>query len=81
MGKKNSNAIFVINCGEIKNIPADRKIAYGCLVVDYREQKKDPNRVQLTVGCNLIKYTGSAMDGSDYPQLAKILHLSDCGLT
>ena len=44
-GKKGSNTVFVLDHGRIKNIPADRKIAYGRLVVDYREQKADPNRV------------------------------------
>ena len=52
---KGSNTIFVLDHGGIKNIPADRKIAYGRLVAEYREQKKDPNRVRLTAVGNLIK--------------------------
>ena len=31
---------------------------YTQIVVDFRPQKKDPNRVQLTAGGNLIKYPG-----------------------
>ena len=42
----------------IKNIPKDRKVTYGRLVVDYREQKEDPNQVRLTAGGNLISYPG-----------------------
>ena len=43
---------------EIKNIPADRTITYGRIVIDYRPQKDDPNRVRITAGGNLI---------TDYP--------------
>ena len=35
---------------EIKNIPKDRVVTYARIVVDYREQKKDPNRVRITAG-------------------------------
>ena len=55
--EKGSNAIFMMNHDEIK-IPADGKIKYGSLVVDYREQKIDPNRVWLPAGGSLIKYPG-----------------------
>ena len=41
---------------EITNIPADRTITYARIMVDYREQKTDPNRVRITVGGNLIEY-------------------------
>ena len=42
----------------IKQIPKDRVIMYTRIVVDYRPQKKDPNRVRLTAGGNLINYPG-----------------------
>ena len=58
MGEKGSNAIFVLDHEGIKNIPTDQKIMYGRLVLDYREQKKDPNLVRLTAGGNLITYPG-----------------------
>ena len=32
----------------IKNIPKDRVVTYARIVVDYRPQKKDPNRVRIT---------------------------------
>ena len=41
---------------ETKNIPADQTIIYARLVIDYRPQRKDPNRVKLTAGGNLIIY-------------------------
>ena len=44
-GEKGSSVIFILDHEGIKNISVDRKIMYGCLVVDYREQKVDPNRV------------------------------------
>ena len=42
--EKGSTAIFVVNHDKRKNIQADRKITYGRLVVDYREQKTDPHK-------------------------------------
>ena len=41
---------------EIANISPDRTVTYAKIVVDYRPQKSDPNRVQLTGGGNLIDY-------------------------
>ena len=41
---------------EIRCIPADRTVTYARIVVDYRAQKNDPNRVRITVGGNLIDY-------------------------
>ena len=34
----------------IKNIPKDRVVTYARIVVDYRPQKADPNRVRITAG-------------------------------
>ena len=41
---------------EINQIPADQTVTYARIVVDYRSHKKDPNRVRITAGGNLIKY-------------------------
>ena len=41
---------------KITNIPKDRTVTYARIVVNYRTQKSDPNRVIITVGGNLIKY-------------------------
>ena len=38
----------------IKNIPKDRVVTYAGIVVDYRLQKADPNRVRISAGGNLI---------------------------
>ena len=35
---------------EIAKIPKGRTVTYARIVVDYRKQKADPNRVQITVG-------------------------------
>ena len=40
----------------IDNIPADRTVTYTRIVVDFRPQKDDPNRVRITAGGNLIVY-------------------------
>jgi hypothetical protein len=41
------------------DIPAGRKATYVRIVVDIRPQKAEPNRVQFTVGGNLIEYLGN----------------------
>ena len=43
---------------QITNIPKDRTVTYGRIVIDYQPQKSDPNRVRITAGGNLI---------TDYP--------------
>ena len=39
-------------------IPNDRVVTYANIVVDYRPQKDDPNRVRITSRGNLIIYPG-----------------------
>ena len=39
---------------EIAAIPGDCTITFSRIVVDYRKQKSDPNRVRITVGGNLL---------------------------
>ena len=53
-GEKGTNALHVMSHDEIANIPADRVVTYARIVVDYRPQKADPNRVRITAGGNLI---------------------------
>ena len=56
---KGTNTIKFLTLDEIRNIPADRIIAYARIVVDSCPHKpKEPNRVRLTVGGNLIEYPG-----------------------
>ena len=41
---------------EIQKIPPDRTVTYARIVIDYRPQKDDPNRLRITMGGNLIDY-------------------------
>eukprot|EP00956_Cyclotella_meneghiniana_P014503 scaffold21710_cov36-Cyclotella_meneghiniana.AAC.1 len=54
-GEKGTNSIFVMSHKDIANIPKGRTVTYGRIVIDYRPQKADPNRVRITAGGNLIK--------------------------
>jgi len=56
--KEGTNTIFFMSIEEIKQIPKDRTVTYARIVVDYRPQKDDPNRVRITVGGNLIDCPG-----------------------
>ena len=40
---------------EIAAIPSDRTITYAIIMVNYRKQKNDPDRVRITVGGNLLE--------------------------
>jgi hypothetical protein len=42
----------------LKNIPHDRKITYGKIVCDYKPHKKEKECVQLTVGGDILNYSG-----------------------
>ena len=58
-GYKNTpgtNTIRFLSLDEIDNIPKDRVVTYTRIVVDFRPQKDDPNRVQITAGGHLIVY-------------------------
>eukprot|EP00984_Skeletonema_dohrnii_P002769 scaffold955_cov79-Skeletonema_dohrnii-CCMP3373.AAC.11 len=57
-GEKGTNCVFVMTPDEIMNIPSDRVVTYARIVVDYRPQKKNPNRVRITAGGNLLEYPG-----------------------
>ena len=51
-----TDIICFLSREEIKCIPVDRTITYARIVVDYRQQKEDPNRVRITAGGVLIDY-------------------------
>ena len=53
---KGTQTIHYMTDEEIKCILGDRTVTYACIVVDFRPQKTDPNRVRITVGGNLIDY-------------------------
>ena len=56
--EKGTDTVKFLTHQEIADIPVDRTVTYARIVVDYREQKADPNRVRITVGGNLIDYPG-----------------------
>ena len=59
-GQKGTNSVFVMTHKEIdiaKN--TGHKWTYARVVVDYRPQKEDPNRIRIAVGGNLITYRGN----------------------
>jgi hypothetical protein len=43
---------------DLETIPNDRKITYGKIVCDYKPHKKEKERVRLTVGGDIIDYSG-----------------------
>jgi hypothetical protein len=60
MGQQGTNAMFVMTHDKIKHVLGSGKtFTYGNPVVDYRPQKADPHRIQITAGGNLITYESS----------------------
>ena len=57
----------------IKNIPKDRVVTYTQIVVDYRPQKADPDRVRITAGGNLIQYPGELTTRTSDLRTTKIM--------
>ena len=53
---KGTNTVEFMSHEEIEDIPKDQTVTYARIVVDYRPQKDDPNRVRITIGGNLIDY-------------------------
>jgi hypothetical protein len=43
---------------KLANVPKDRKITYGKIVCDYKPHKKEKERVRLTVGGDILDYSG-----------------------
>ena len=68
-----TNTIYVLTHAHIRKIPPDRTVTYARIVVDYRPQKSDPNRVRLTAGGNLINYPGELTTRTADLTTAKIL--------
>ena len=53
---KGTDTIKFMSLNKISQIPRDRTVTYARIVVDYQEQKADPNHVCITVEGNLIEY-------------------------
>jgi len=58
---------------QIRTIPKDRVVTYARIVVDFRPQKEDPNRVRITAGGNLIQYPGELTTRTANLTTSKIL--------
>ena len=50
-----TNTMRFLYINGIRNIQRDRVVTYARILVDYRSHKKDPNRVRITAGGNLLK--------------------------
>ena len=48
--EKGTNTVQFMDLEEIAQIPKGKIVTYANIVVDYRPQKKDPNRVRITAG-------------------------------
>ena len=72
-GTKGHDAIHVLTHEQIAAIPKHKVITYARLVVDFRPQKKDPNRVRMTAGGNLIQYSGELTTRTADLTTAKII--------
>jgi hypothetical protein len=57
----------------LTDIPKDRKITYGKIVCDYKPQKKEKERVQLTVGGDRLDYSGDVATSTEDITTFKIL--------
>jgi hypothetical protein len=68
-----TDSIFILPHEKIKQIPSDRVVTYANIVVDYRPQKSNPNRVRITAGGNLIDYPGELTTRTADLSTAKIL--------
>ena len=53
---KGIDMINFMSLDKIPNILADQTTTFARILIDYREQKEDPNWVRIMVGENLIEY-------------------------
>jgi hypothetical protein len=58
---------------KLTNIPKDRQIIYGKIVCDYKPHKKGKERVRLTVGGDMLDYSGDVATSTAYTTTFKIL--------
>ena len=52
---KGTGTFFFLDLDQIARIPKGKVVTYARVVVDYREHKKEKERMRLTVGGNLIE--------------------------
>ena len=72
-GTKGTDTIFFMSHDEIKRIPRNRTVTYAHIVVDYRPQREDPNRVRISVGGNPINLPGELTTRTADLSTSKIL--------
>ena len=53
---KGTSTVQFMSHEEIAKIPKGKVVTYARIVVDFRPQKSDPNRVRIAAGGNLINY-------------------------
>ena len=68
-----TNTFLFMSHHEIRDIPPDKTITYARIVVKYRPQTSDPDRVRLTVGGNLLNVPGNLRTTTAYITTSKIL--------
>jgi hypothetical protein len=61
----------------LKNIPHDRNITYGKIVCDYKPHKKEKERVWLTIGGDMLDYSGDiATSTADITTIKILINIS-----
>ena len=55
-----------------------KKPTYARIVVDFRPQKEDPNRVRITAGGNLIQYAGDLTTRTADLTVTKMVSMEQC---
>jgi hypothetical protein len=58
---------------QIKKIPKDRKITYGKIVCVYKPHKQEKERVQMTIGGDILDYSGDVATSTADTTTFKIL--------
>ena len=78
-GQKGTTSVFVMTHNEIDIAKAaGHTWTYARIVVDYRTQKEDPNRIRIAVGGNLIIYKGNTSTQTANLTTSKLLWNSVC---
>jgi hypothetical protein len=62
-----------VSSSNLKNIPEDRNITYGKIVCDYKPHKQEKERVRLTVGGDILDYSGDVATSTADITTLKIL--------
>ena len=70
---KGTNTVFFMEHAAIQKIPKDHTVTYVRIMVNFRPQKKYPNRVRITFGGNLINYPGELTTGTAELITSKII--------